>query len=563
MKLKLVLVITIFVVTAAQRNCTVQNATSVISKSVILENNLQSAQACAEACERNPDCCAGEFEPPKQAGWKPHCFLLSSITIKSDPSSPTSSIVCTPKCSAPAPTPGPTPAPTGVGGTRYKHWASVQGANYVPSYSVNDVKDIFREGFWNATVVDRELGYASTVAVNSLRVFVSHGGYLSDNNTASFMKNYQSFQKLAKARGLTLLVTLGTGERSPIGPQGNLSSCEVTTRFVRAIVEAEVPGAVIAYEADNEPTQDMIGYLTNCTLPALNAASRNPNVDISVGLAHVGQVTEVKNFVTTLNWHSYNGKDNGGGLYGEINELQKYVNKFDPPKQLVLTEWLARPAQPLAAAYPVIRSNGVAGYLWALVIVDCTSHWNRPLVPSDPPFQGLLWPNGTAHDDLEEGECMRSQCRTLRYVHHCCNNWHANGTMLNGLWAFSNSSKNNSKSEWQTKVFGSPVFELPGPREGSMRWTSVSAASVTIGPLPTGTKRVALYLPTSTKGCEFVVELDGKQIHSGTTLSTEKEKNWVARTVLPVVEGKLLKVVVGKALATTEFSISGVTLFTT
>jgi hypothetical protein len=423
------------------------------------------------------------------------------------------------------------------------------------------VKDIFREGFWNATVVDRELGYASTVAVNSLRVFVTHGGYCSSgcNNTAAFMKNYQSFQKLAKARGLTLLVTLGTGERSPFG------TCEETTRFVNAIVGAEINGAVIAYEADNEPSSYMIGYLTNCTLPALNAASRNPNVDISVGLAHVGEVAAVKNLVTTLNWHSYNGQNNGGGLYGEINELQKYVNKFDPPKQLVLTEWHARPAQPLAAAYPVIRDNKVAAYMWALVIVDCTSHWNRPLVPSDPPFQGLLWPNGSAYDDLEEKECLRSQCRTLRYVHHCCNNWHANGTMLDGLWAFSNFSngKNSSGSEWQTKVFGSPVFKLPGPREGSMRWTNVSGASITIGPLPTGTKRVALYLPTSAYGCNFQVELDGKQIHSGTTFSNANESNWVGRTVLTVAEGKLLKLVVGKALATTtKFSISGVTLFT-
>ena len=44
------------------------------------------------------------------------------------------------------------------------------------------------------------------MAVNSLRVFVSHGGFLSDNNTAAFLSNYRSFQQLAKARGLTLLV---------------------------------------------------------------------------------------------------------------------------------------------------------------------------------------------------------------------------------------------------------------------------------------------------------------------------------------------------------------------
>lgn len=421
----------------------------------------------------------------------------------------------------------------------------------MPSYSTDDVKDIFRPGYWNATVVDRELGYASHLAVNSLRVFVSHGGSLADNNTAQFIQNYVAFQQLAKAHGLTVLVTLGTGERAPFG------TCNDTTAFVNSIVAAEVPGVVIAYEADNEPTSDMIEFLVNCTLPALNAASQNPEVDISVGLAHVGEVTMVKDHVTTLNWHSYNGQDNGGGLYGEINELQKYVNKFSPPKQLVLTEWFGRPAQPLAAAYPVIRDNGVAGYLWALVIVDCTTHWNRPVSPADPPFQGMIWPNGTVFDELEEAECMRTKCASLRYVHHCCNNWHANGTQLDQLWAFSGTNG----SEWQTKVFGSPEFKLPGPREGSMRWTNVSGAAVSIGPLPVGTQRTALYMPTSLRGAAFRVELDSKQIYAGSTLSNTS--NWVARTVLPVAGGRMLTVVVGDVVTnTTQFSLVGATFFT-
>lgn len=449
------------------------------------------------------------------------------------------------------PPPGPPPSPD-VGGTRYKHWGSVQGANYVPSYSTNDVKDAFRPDFWNATTVNRELGYAKLLAVNSLRVFVTHGAFASDNRTADFLKNYQSFQQLAKAHGLTLLITLGTGERSPIG------QCNETVAFVNAIVGAEVPGVVIAYEADNEPTGYMINYLINCTLPALNNASRNPDVDISVGLAHVGEVESVKNHVTTLNWHSYNGQNNGGGLYGEIKELQKYVNKkFNPPKQLVLTEWLARPAQPVASAYPVLRDNGVAGYNWALIIVDCTTHWNRPVSPADPPFQGMIWPNGTVFDDMEEGECMRTKCATLQYVQHCCNNPHANGAALDNLWNFSGL---HNGSDWQTKVFGSPEFKLPGPREGSIRWTNTSGASVLIGPLPAGTKRVALYLPVSPIGAAYTVMLDGVQIHTGTTQANTK--SWTARTVLPVAGGKMLKLTVtGATVPNTQFSVSGATFF--
>ena len=98
---------------AAARNCTVRPATAILSKSVIVENNIGSAQQCAEACEDNSACCAGEFEPPKHAGWKPHCFLLSNVTLKPDPTASTSAIVCTPDCSSPPP-PSPSPSPATV-----------------------------------------------------------------------------------------------------------------------------------------------------------------------------------------------------------------------------------------------------------------------------------------------------------------------------------------------------------------------------------------------------------------------------------------------------------------
>jgi hypothetical protein len=55
--MELLLVITIFVVTAAQRNCVVKNATSIMSKSVIEEMaEDQSAEKCSEHCENRTGC---------------------------------------------------------------------------------------------------------------------------------------------------------------------------------------------------------------------------------------------------------------------------------------------------------------------------------------------------------------------------------------------------------------------------------------------------------------------------------------------------------------------------
>ena len=63
-----------FAFASAARNCTVQSNIEFISRDVVEENNIASAPACARACEANPACCVGEFEPPKQRGWKPVCL---------------------------------------------------------------------------------------------------------------------------------------------------------------------------------------------------------------------------------------------------------------------------------------------------------------------------------------------------------------------------------------------------------------------------------------------------------------------------------------------------------
>ncbi|CAK0873485.1 unnamed protein product [Prorocentrum cordatum] len=421
-------------------------------------------------------------------------------------------------------------------------WEGIQGANYVPSYSRHDVIDIFTSQSWNATVVDRELSYARKLAITSLRIFVAYGGYKKDPRPDIFLDNYKTFQHMAKSHNLSLMATIGSH-----------GTCQEASRWIHAVVSAEVSGVIIAYEAGNEPPHWTMGWVKNCSLPVLLNASRNPGVRVGVGYAHFMEVLDTAHMVTSLNWHSYSGVHNGGGLEQEISILKGVAAKFNPPKPLMLTEWHSRPTQPLAAAYPVIRDNQVAAsYIWALVIVNSTSRWHLPVAKGDPPFQGLIWPDGTIFDDLEEGECMRSACKTLSYVHHCCNRHPAEDR----LFAFS--------AGWRTVDFGNPVYTHPGgPREGSMRQTSSPLANVTIGPLPRGTRRVALYLPTSPLGSGYSVRLGGREIHRGTTLGPLQ---WEARAVLRIPageEGSLVLTVEAAGHASVMFNLTGCTFFST
>jgi hypothetical protein len=285
-------------------------------------------------------------------------------------------------------------------------------------------------------------------------------------------------------------------------------------------------------------------------VPALVAANKNPEVDVSVGYAHVGQAAGGAHInISSINWHSYNGVDNGKAFKGEVKWLEGIMEKDGKP--IILTEWFGRPDMPIAGAYPIIREHAVPAYLWALLIVDCNQHWARPVARGDPPFQGLLWPNGTAYDELEEIECLRHDCQTLEYVHY-----------LHNRDDFKDSVHSFSDGDWVEDIKGSAVFNHGiGPRYGSMMTSNTTGATVTIS-LLNNTKRVAIYLPVDTNGAEYTVKLDGKQIHQGTTIGPDRI--WENRVVLPVVaqDDSKLEVVVGEgAPGDWRFMLSGTTFF--
>jgi len=70
-------------------------------------------------------------------------------------------------------------------------FAWIRGANYVPSYAVNDVQLWLN---YNHKIVDRELGYAERIKCNSVRVFLQQLVY--EHNPEGFLENLSDFVDL-------------------------------------------------------------------------------------------------------------------------------------------------------------------------------------------------------------------------------------------------------------------------------------------------------------------------------------------------------------------------------
>src|SRR5690606_6462214 len=82
-------------------------------------------------------------------------------------------------------------------------FSGVRGANYVPSYACNDV--VLWECF-DKEVIDRELGYAAKLNLNSIRVFLQYLVY--EKEPQAFLARFDTLLQLCAKHGLTLMPVL-------------------------------------------------------------------------------------------------------------------------------------------------------------------------------------------------------------------------------------------------------------------------------------------------------------------------------------------------------------------
>ena len=79
----------------------------------------------------------------------------------------------------------------------------IKGANYTPSYASNDVVT------WNdfdAEVVDRELGYAKKLGLNSVRTWLQYIVY--EDNPKRFLENFETYLSLCDKHGIRAMPIL-------------------------------------------------------------------------------------------------------------------------------------------------------------------------------------------------------------------------------------------------------------------------------------------------------------------------------------------------------------------
>jgi hypothetical protein len=313
------------------------------------------------------------------------------------------------------------------------------GCNFIPSTAGNQL-EMWQHDTFDPITIDRELGWAAELGMNSVRVFLHDLAWTADGD--AFLDRVDQFLAIAAGHGISVMPVLFDGIWDPVprvGPQrepkpGIHNSTWLQSPGARVIADPALWSAlrpyvdavlgrfgadprVVLWDLFNEPDSPNPAYLRKepAAKPVLIgrlleriwdwAVEADPEQPLSTGVflyptlhaanaSPAARVSLERSEVITV--HSYAGHD---GLVRTIDRLAELG------RPLVCTEWMARPTSPVALI-DVLADRHVGGYCWGLVDgrtqtkLPWTS-WIRRAPKGTPWFHDLLHPDGRRYDEAE------------------------------------------------------------------------------------------------------------------------------------------------------------------
>ena len=299
------------------------------------------------------------------------------------------------------------------------------GFNFLPSSAVNTTEMWQAESF-DAATIDRELGWAQAIGLNSCRVFLQFLVWKDD--PAGQKDRMEHFLRIADKHSMSTMFILFddcafSGKQPYLGPQADpvagihnsgwtpspgwdhvvdRSQWPDLQAYVQDLVSTFAQDQrIVAWDLYNEPGNSKMG---NDTLPLLEA---------TFGWARLMQPTQP---LTVGTWHSDLNELNQCSLdrsdlisfhaYSDLESTRKMIEQLEPlGRPLLCTEWMARTRHSNFETHlPLFKQARVGCYMWGLVQGRTQTYypWGSPAGAPEP----ALW-----HHDIfrTDGTLYRSQ----------------------------------------------------------------------------------------------------------------------------------------------------------
>jgi hypothetical protein len=318
------------------------------------------------------------------------------------------------------------------------------GANYIPATAINEL-EMWQADTFDPDRIDRELGWAESIGMNTMRVFLHD--LLWQQDAKGFTSRIDAFLKIAekhKIRPLLVLFDSCWDPEPKLGKQhaptpgvhnsGWLQSPGAAALQDRAQwprLEAYVKGVVAAFANDrrvlgwdiwNEP-DNTNGSSYKAKEPAGKQAlvlellpqafawarSAGPTQPLTSGVWAGDWSSEATLSATAkvqlaqsdvISFHNYDGPE-------ELEKRIGWLLRYQRP--LLCTEYMARGnGSTFANALPVLQKHGIAAINWGLVRGKTQTHlpwdsWRRPYTDREPAiwFHEVFDTDGTPYKPEE------------------------------------------------------------------------------------------------------------------------------------------------------------------
>jgi hypothetical protein len=304
-----------------------------------------------------------------------------------------------------------------------KGW--LRGCNFNPSTAINQLEMWQAESFDTATI-NRELGWAANIGMNSMRVYLHHLAWEVDPE--GFKNRVDQYLSIADRHGISTLFVLfddcwnptyqsgkqpdpktGIHNSGWVRDPGDLLHEDSTLiytleKYVKDVLTTFTNDQrILLWDLYNEPGNSGYG---NKSMPLLQKVFQwgrevNPSQPLSVGVWN-DQLVDLNTFQLqhsdVITYHQYNDQASHQKL---IDSLRTYG------RPMLCTEYMARTRNStFETIMPMLKKENIGAYNWGLVAgkTNTIYAWDTPMPDgAEPPvwFHDIFRKDGTAYSEQE------------------------------------------------------------------------------------------------------------------------------------------------------------------
>ncbi len=336
----------------------------------------------------------------------------------------------------------------------------MMGCNFVPSTAGNQLEMWQKETF-DPSTIERELGWAAALGMNSIRVFLHDLVWAADCD--AYLDRVDVFLRVADHNGISTVLVLFDGVWNPepqLGPQGDPTPRVHNSMWVqgpgaavlgdrslwprlRPYVEAVVTRfahdpRVVVWDLFNEPDQtnaisyprrevsgkarlanDLLNQIFDwcCAVDPDQPLTAGVFVGVNGSVERTGRLNRTMlSRSDVISFHSYSPR---AKLLSTIEHLRRYR------RPILCTEWMARTVGSRVQLVDVLAEQQVSAWSWGLVDgrsqtkYPWTTWLRRPKEDSRPKDDKGIWFHDLLHRDgrpfdAAEAESLRAAARRMR-----------------------------------------------------------------------------------------------------------------------------------------------------